>query len=187
MTTKPDVTAPPRDYRLLVPRDWFRIDLTQDRWRAQLKTFVDHQAEGKNVPAEVKQETWATLRNTAEAAVRTGALEFFLRPELEGGGILPASLLVSLVPGRGGPAPRELENALGARQRGNASAADVSTVALPAGETVRVLGPTTLDLYVQMPGGVGYLVLAFAVPLNGVTGPMAGLCDAIAESLRWIA
>ncbi|WP_046726474.1 hypothetical protein [Streptomyces humi] len=186
MTAKPDVTAPPRDYRLLVPRDWFRVDLTQDRWRAQLKTFVDHQAEGRNVPAELKQETWATLRNTAEAAVRAGALEFFLRPELEGGGILPASLLVSLVPRRGGPAPRELENALAAERRGNASATEVSTVVLPAGETVRVLGPTTLDLYVRMPGDVGYLVLAFAVPLSGVTGPMGRLCDSIAQSLRWI-
>ncbi|MER7178283.1 hypothetical protein ABT404_02100 [Streptomyces hyaluromycini] len=186
MTTEPDATAPPKDYRLLVPRDWFRIDLTQDRWRAQLKTFVDHQAEGKNVPAEIKQETWATLRNTAEAGVRAGALEFFLRPELEGGGILPASLIVSLIPRTGGLTPRDLRTTLEAKQRQNPAAVEISTVALPAGETVRVVGPTTLDLYIQMPGGVGYLALAFAVPLSGVTGPMRRLCDSIAESLRWI-
>ncbi|MEU2621810.1 hypothetical protein ABZ642_27325 [Streptomyces sp. NPDC007157] len=186
MTAEPDATAPPKDYRILVPRDWFRIDLTQDRWRAQLKTFVDHQAEGRNVPAELKQEAWATLRNTAEAGVRTGALEFFLRPELDGGGILPASLIVSLIPRPGGLTPRDLQESLEAKQGQNASAAEVSTVVLPAGETVRVLGPTTLDLYVRMPGGVGYLALAFAVPLSGVTGPMRRLCDSIAESLRWI-
>ncbi|MEU9243256.1 hypothetical protein [Streptomyces sp. NPDC048385] len=186
MTTESGATAPPKDYRLLVPRDWFRIDLTQERWRAQLKTFVDHQAEGKTVPAETKQEIWATLRNTAEAGVRTGALEFFLRPELEGGGILPASLVVSLIPRTGGLAPRQLQASLETQQRQNASAGEVSAVVLPAGETVRVLGPTTLDLYVQMPGGVGYLALAFAVPLSGVTGPMRNLCDSIAESLRWI-
>ncbi|MEU2334886.1 hypothetical protein ABZ608_15070 [Streptomyces sp. NPDC013172] len=186
MSTGPDVTAPPKDYRLLVPRDWFRIDLTRERWRAQLKTFVDHQAEGKNVPAELKQETWATLRNTAEAAVRTGALEFFLRPELEGGGILPASLLVSLIPGPGGPTPGQLQESLAAEQRQAASDVEVSTLLLPAGETVRVLAPTTMDLYVQMPGAVGYLALAFAVPLSGVTGPMRRLCESIAGSLRWI-
>ncbi|MFD4504542.1 hypothetical protein [Streptomyces sp. NPDC058457] len=186
MTTEPDATEPPKDYRLLVPRDWFRIDLTQERWRAQLKTFVDHQADGKNVPAEVKQETWAILRNTAEAGVRAGGLEFFLRPELEGGGILPASLIVSLIPRPGGLTPRDLRELLEAKQRQNASVADVSTVVLPAGETVRVVGPTTLDLYVRMPGGVGYLALAFAVPLGGVTGPMRNLCESIAESLRWI-
>ncbi|WP_406439244.1 hypothetical protein OHB00_29840 [Streptomyces sp. NBC_00631] len=186
MTTEPDATAPPKDYRLLVPRDWFRIDLTQERWRAQLKTFVDHQAEGKTVPAEVKQETWATLRNTAEAGVRTGALEFFLRPELEGGGILPASLIVSLIPRPGRLTPQDLRELLRAKQSQNPAAAEVSTVVLPAGEAVRVIGPTTLDLYVQMPGAVGYLALSFSVPLSGVTGPMRRLCDSIAESLRWI-
>ncbi|MER6219546.1 hypothetical protein ABT189_02965 [Streptomyces sp900105755] len=186
MTTEPDATAPPKDYRLLVPRDWFRIDLTEERWRAQLKTFVDHQAAGKSVPAEIKQETWATLRNTAEAGVRTGALEFFLRPELEGGGILPASLIVSLIPRPGGLTPRDLQESLEAKQRQNQAPAEVSPVTLPAGEAVRVVGPTTLDLYVQMPGGVGYLALAFAVPLSGMNGPMRRLCDSIAESLRWI-
>ncbi|MFE3164294.1 hypothetical protein [Streptomyces sp. NPDC059224] len=186
MTLDPDAAAPPKDYRILVPRDWFRIDLTQDRWRAQLKTFVDHQAEGRNVPAELKQEVWATLRNTAESGVRTGALEFFLRPELEGGGVLPASLIVSLIPRPGGLTTRDLQQSLRAKQEQRDSAAEVSTVILPAGETVRVLGPATLDLYVRMPGGVGYLVLAFAVPLNGVAGPMRRLCDSIAESLRWI-
>ncbi|MCP9991354.1 hypothetical protein LUX09_13985 [Streptomyces albogriseolus] len=40
------VTAGARDYRLLVPREWFRVDLTQDRWRRQLKTFVEKQADG---------------------------------------------------------------------------------------------------------------------------------------------
>ncbi|MGW1559446.1 hypothetical protein ACWCQ1_23415 [Streptomyces sp. NPDC002144] len=187
MTGEPDLTPPPRDYRLLVPRDWFRIDLTQDRWRAQLKTFVDYQADGKNVPAVTKRETWATLRNTAETGVRGGALEFFLRPELEGGGLLPASLIVSLIPRPGSLTNQDLQETLEARERQSARAAEVSTLALPAGEAVRVFTPTTMDLYVQMPGTVGYLVLAFEVPLSGVTGPMYRLCMSISESLRWIA
>ncbi|MFC9680791.1 hypothetical protein [Streptomyces sp. NPDC056948] len=29
----------PRDYKLLVPREWFRIDLMQEGWRTQLKTL----------------------------------------------------------------------------------------------------------------------------------------------------
>jgi hypothetical protein len=68
----------PRDYQLLVPREWFRIDLMQDRWRAQLKTFVDRQAEGRCVPAELQHDVLATLRNTAEAGRARGAMEFFL-------------------------------------------------------------------------------------------------------------
>jgi hypothetical protein len=186
MTVGQGTSSPPKDYRLLVPRDWFRIDLTQDRWRGQLKTFVDRQAEGKNVPAEAKQEAWATLRNTAEAGLRSGALEFFLRPELDDGTIMPASLIVSLIPRTGSLAPQDLVSSFEAKERQQGRDSEVSTVGLPAGETVRILTPTTMDLYVQMPGGVGYLVLAFAVPITGVTGPMLGLCTSIAESLRWI-
>ncbi|MET7380002.1 hypothetical protein ABZT08_14490 [Streptomyces sp. NPDC005526] len=185
MTEGPDIDAPPKDYRLLVPRDWFRVDLTQDRWRAQLKTFVDRQAEGKGVPAEAKQEAWAALRNTAETGVRAGALEFFLRPELDDGSVVPASLIVSLIPRTGTLMPEDLRQSFEAKQN-ERSAAELSTVTLPAGEAVQIVTATTMDLYVHMPGAVGYLVLAFAVPVSGMNGPMNRLCTSIAESLRWI-
>ncbi|MFE7069843.1 hypothetical protein ACFU96_07125 [Streptomyces sp. NPDC057620] len=186
MSGVPDTSAPPQDYRLLVPRDWFRIDLTQERWRGQLKTFVDLQAEGRNVPAEAQQEAWVTLRNTAEAGVAGGALEFFLRPELADGSIMPASLIVSLIPRPGSLTPRDLLPVFEAKEREQERTSEVSVVELPGGETVRILTSTTLDLYIHMPGAVGYLVLAFAVPLTGMKGPMHGLCTSIAESLRWI-
>lgn len=186
MTSGPDVSARPKDYRLLVPRDWFRIDLVQDRWRGQLKTFVDLQADGKNAPAEVKQEAWAGLRNTAESAVANGALEFFLRPELDDGSVMPVSLVVSLIPGPSAPAPGDLLARFEERELRSGRGAEVSLVALPAGEAVSVRTPTTLDLYVHMPGGAGYLVLGFVVPLTGVTGPMGRLCTSIAGSLSWI-
>ncbi|MFE1286654.1 hypothetical protein [Streptomyces sp. NPDC058751] len=186
MTTGPDVSARPKDYRLLVPREWFRIDLVQDRWRKQLKTFVDLQAEGRNCPAEVKQEAWAGLRNTAESAVANGALEFFLRPELHDGSIMPVSLVVSLVPRPGAPTPGDLLALFEERERRSGRGAEVSIVALPAGEAVRIRSRTTLDLYVHMPGTAGYLALGFVVPVTGVTGPMERLCTSMAESLRWI-
>ncbi|MEU0432773.1 hypothetical protein [Streptomyces sp. NPDC006290] len=186
MTTGPDVSAPPKDYRLLVPREWFRIDLGQDRWRRQLKTFVDLQAAGKNVPAQAKQEAWAGLRNTAESAVANGALEFFLRPELDDGSIMPVSLIVSLLPHPGSPTPKDLLASFEEMEHRNGRGAEVSIVALPAGETVRIRTRTTLDLYVHMPGTTGYLVLGFVVPLTGVVGPMERLCTSIAGSLRWI-
>lgn len=186
MTTGQDASAPPKDYRLLVPRDWFRIDLTQERWRGQLKTFVDRQTEGKSVPAEEKRDAWATLRNTAEAAVASGALEFFLRPELDDGSIMPASLMVSLIARPASLTPQDLLASFEAKERQTGRGADVSAVGLPAGEAVQILTPTTMDLYIHMPGAVGYLVLSFAVPLTGITGPMHRLCGAIAGSLRWV-
>ncbi|MET9409464.1 hypothetical protein ABZX90_27415 [Streptomyces sp. NPDC002935] len=186
MTTGPDVSARPKDYRLLIPREWFRIDLVQERWRRQLKTFVDLQADGKNVPAEAKQEAWASLRNTAESAVANGALEFFLRPELHDGSIMPVSLIVSLIPSPGSPTPKDLLASFEEREHRSGRGTEVSIVALPAGEAVQIRTRTTLDLYIHMPGTVGYLVLGFVVPLTGVIGPMERLCTSIAGSLRWI-
>jgi hypothetical protein len=176
----------PRDYRLLVPREWFRIDLMQDRWRAQLKTFVDRQAEGRNVSAELTRNVWATLRNTAEAGRARGAMEFFLLTTSRNGG-LPASLLVSLVPLGETPAdPDKYAAWLDVREPEGPSRRQISVVDLPAGAAVRVLGATTLDFHTLMPGGVGYLTLSFSAPLTGMSGTMERLCDAIAGSLRWV-
>ncbi|MEU0193043.1 hypothetical protein ABZ250_24705 [Streptomyces afghaniensis] len=176
----------PRDYRLLVPREWFRVDLMQDRWRAQLKTFVDRQAAGRNVSAELTRNVWATLRNTAEAGRARGAMEFFLLTTSRDGG-LPASLLVSLVPLGETPAdPDKYAAWLDVREPERPSRRQISVVDLPAGAAVRVLGATTLDVHTLMPGGVGYLTLSFSAPLTGMSGPMERLCDAMAGSLRWV-
>ncbi|MFE0175283.1 hypothetical protein ACFWZ2_23480 [Streptomyces sp. NPDC059002] len=181
------MAGPPSDYRLLVPRDWFRVDLTHERWRGQLKTFVDRESAAGSAPAQARREVWTTLRNTAEGGVARGALEFFLKtePHETGHTGLPASLMVSLLPTPRGLAPETADLAATlAGRRGPAS--EITTVALGAGDTVRAATDATLDFHIRMPGGVGYLLLAFALPLSGTEGPMGNLCTAIAESLRWI-
>ncbi|WP_282702949.1 hypothetical protein [Streptomyces sp. CC219B] len=178
--------AIPRDYRLLVPREWFRIDLTQDRWRSQLKTFVDRQTAGRHVSAELTRNVWATLRNTAEAGRARGAMEFFLLATSQDGS-MPASLLVSLVPMGKTPAdPQKYAAWLETREPDGSERCQVSVVDLAAGTAVRVLRDTTLDVHVCMPGGVGYLTLSFSSSLTGMSGPMERLSDAIAGSLRWV-
>ncbi|MFJ3235157.1 hypothetical protein [Streptomyces sp. NPDC086787] len=129
--------------------------------------------------AEARQELWTALRNTAERGVAEGALELFLRTEAESA--TPATLLVSLLPTRGAldSPPEEFAQAVSARR---GSTAEVTVVPLPAGDRVRVATTTTLDLYIHMPGGVGYLLLAFTVPLSGIKSPMGDLCEAIACS-----
>ncbi|MFD5218399.1 hypothetical protein [Streptomyces tendae] len=64
--------------------------------------------------------------------------------------------------------------------------AEVRVIDLPAGRTVHVCTETTLDYHVWMPGDAGFLHLAFSMPLSGTQGSMGNLCDAIAQSLRWI-
>ncbi|MGW0628164.1 hypothetical protein [Streptomyces sp. NPDC002758] len=188
-SSEADVSSPvgiPRDYRLLVPREWFRVDLMQDRWRAQLKIFVDRQTEGRNVSAELIRNVWATLRNTAEAGRARGAMEFFLLTTSRDGG-LPASLLVSLVPLGETPAdPQKFAAWLAMCEPESRTQAQVSVVNLPAGAAVRVVDATTLNVHIFMPGGVGYLTLSFSAPLTGMSDPMERLCDAIAGSLRWV-
>lgn len=180
------VTAGARDYRLLVPREWFRIDLTQDRWRRQLKTFVEKQADGRQVPAELTRNVWATLRNTAEAGRARGAMEFYLLTLSRNGG-LPASLLVSLMPPGERPADPEAFAAwIEVREGEDGAGREVGVVDLPAGRAVRVVGPTSLDLHVVLPGGTGYLTLSFSAPVVGMNGPMLRLCEAIAGSLHWV-
>ncbi|MER5518707.1 hypothetical protein [Streptomyces sp. NPDC002763] len=177
--------APPSDYRLLVPRDWFRIDLTMERWRHRLKAFVDKESAAGGAPAEVARGVWTSLRNTAEHARTHGALEFFLKTEVPGDSVLPASLLISMAPVPRGAAP-EADDLAEALKRRAVHEADVEAIVLPAGCTVRVRTRTTLDFHIRMPGGVGYLHLAFALPLSGTAGPMGDLCEAMAHSLRWV-
>ncbi|GGV31140.1 hypothetical protein GCM10010277_14600 [Streptomyces longisporoflavus] len=180
-----DTMAPPSDYRILVPRDWFRVDLTLERWRSQLKTFVDREAADSGVSGETRRGVWTTLRNTAETGVAQGALEFFLKTEAPQDSACPASLLVSLLPTPPGLAPdvADLAETL-TRRRG--AGTQITTGEFPAGDVVRAVTETTLDFHVRMPGGVGYLVLAFSVPLSGTESSMGDLCDAIAYSLRWV-
>ncbi|MGC4984869.1 MULTISPECIES: hypothetical protein [unclassified Streptomyces] len=174
----------PSDYRLLVPRDWFRVDLTHDRWRRQLKTFVDKESEGSRVPAEAARNLWATLRNTAEGSLARGGLEFFLKTESPGSA-LPASLLISLAATPRGSAP-ELVDFASELARRLGPEAEVDVLTLPAGGTVRAITKTAVDFHVHMPGGIGYLHLAFSLPLSGTESPMGELCDAMAHSLRWV-
>ncbi|MGW4820943.1 hypothetical protein ACWEP4_18615 [Streptomyces sp. NPDC004227] len=161
------------------------MDLTQERWRRQLKTFVDKESAGSGTPPEAVRSIWATLRNAAEKGVAQGALEFFLKTESPSGSALPASLLISLVQTPRGLAPEQDEFAQElARRRGPGS--EVQCIELPAGRTVRAVTETTMDYHVHMPGGVGYLHLAFGMPLNGTKSAMGELCDAMAHSLRWV-
>ncbi|PNG20899.1 hypothetical protein C1J00_17785 [Streptomyces cahuitamycinicus] len=171
---------------MLVPREWFRVDLMRDRWRAQLKTFVDAQSEGRHGSGELKRHVWTTLRNTAEVGRARGAMEFFLLTTSQDGG-LPASLLVSSMPLGDTPAePEKYAAWLELREPEGAGRRQVSVVEQTAGPAVRVVGATTLNVHVLMPGGVGYLTLSFSAPLTGMSGPMERLCDAIAGSLRWM-
>lgn len=175
---------PPSDYRLLVPRDWFRVDLGQERRRRQLKTVVDKEAQSRRFPAEDGREIWVTLRNVAEAGLTRGALEFFLRTG-KPGSALPASLLVSPASHRRAArrtrtaSPRYWSSGRETTRRWTSSRSPPE----PPSASTRT---RTVAYHVHMPGGVVHLHLAFSLLVSGSRVPMGELCDAMAHPLRWV-
>ncbi len=70
----------------------------------------------------------------------------------------------------------------------------VPVVDLPAGKAVRLLrrdGATdesasaTLEVFVPVPSGGGWLLLSFSAPLGPLVPALAKLFDAICATLRW--
>ncbi|PAX84399.1 hypothetical protein CLM85_32415 [Streptomyces albidoflavus] len=175
--------TPPDDYRLLVPRDWFRIDLCQDRWRPQLKLYADRRAAAHRMPSATRAELWKALRNVTEAGVAKGALEIYLRADTAESAVTPVSLLVSLM--ATGELPGGGVDSLAELLAGRHPAATVTRPEHPAGPAVLVTTAESLDLYVEIPGHRGFLHLSFRIPVSGSTGPMGELCRAIGDSLRW--
>ncbi|MGW3237003.1 hypothetical protein ACWF8U_03125 [Streptomyces olivaceus] len=151
---------------------------------------MDKEFAGSGASGDVSRSVWVTLRNTAENGLAGGALEFFLRTELrEGTALAPASLLISWLPmprGLAPPAEVFAEELSERRSSDHSADADVDVVDMPAGRTVRVCTATTLDHHVRIPGDAGYLHLAFSLPLSGTKSSMGNLCDAMAQSLRWV-
>ncbi|MGW8742979.1 hypothetical protein [Streptomyces sp. NPDC055794] len=150
-----------------------------------MKKFIDQQTARKQMSADSGRELWISLRNTVEMGVAHGALELYIRTDSISGAASPATLMVSILPMRNAlhASPEEFAQAL---QKQESSGTEISIANLPAGRTVRVSTTTTLDYYVQMTGESGYVLLSFTVPLSGVQSSMGDLCEAIAESLRWV-
>jgi hypothetical protein len=102
---------------------------------------------------------------------------------------LAASLVIFLVPPPGSQAVTagELAGSLDGEGR------QVRVTDLPAGTAVRVLRRTesadgttaTPEMFVPVPRGGGWLLLAFSAPLGPLAPAMMKLFDSIAVTLRW--
>ncbi|HEY6481285.1 MAG TPA: hypothetical protein VIZ00_14725, partial [Streptosporangiaceae bacterium] len=123
------------------------------------------------------------LADLAEAAWRTGGIEFYLSLMMAGPLPIPASLLVTLIPPPpSGPLPAEAM-AADAEKRGRS----VRPIQTPAGTALRAQASATdLSFYVPVPGSGAWLLLAFSGPAGPLAPAMAELFDAIAATLRWV-
>ncbi|MET8447746.1 hypothetical protein [Streptomyces sp. NPDC005209] len=196
--TGPQETAPPADYRLLLPDGWFRILLDPPEQRDKaVDALVERQFHGIDNAPHLKEDLRKDLRRRAAKAHRSGGIELYLSLQEIGPFTIPASLLVTLAPLRhAAPLPLDaLAETLSAADGGTASVEE-----LPSGPAVRVRRlirqpgeedarqvhhSLSLEYHVPVPGTAAFLLLTFSTPLEQIADAMAELFDAIAASLTW--
>ncbi len=188
----------PKDYQLVLPDGWFRIDVRPGIRKRAIKTLLDRQFLGIENAAQLKDQTAARLMEMAKAAYQTGGIEIYICQQDVLGVPVPASLVVTLTP------PAADGQAVTVEQLAEIFRADedVSVIQLPAGPAVRsrrrtIPGEgdpsgntspvTNLEIHVPVPASGGsYLVLAFSTNMDTLADSLVALFDAIAGTLRWI-
>jgi hypothetical protein len=176
-------------YRLVVPDGWFAVDLDPGRRERAVAALVGRQFAGLDNAPHLKAQTRQELLARAKAAYEAGGLEMFLSTQQVAGIPLASSLVIFLVPPPGSQVVTagELAGSLDGEGR------QVRVTDLPAGTAVRVLRRTgsadgttaTLEMFVPVPRGGGWLLLAFSAPLGPLAPAMMKLFDSIAVTLRW--
>lgn len=190
-------TAPPGDYRLLLPEGWFRILLDPEQRDQSVDALVGRQFHGIDNAPHLKEELRKDLRRRAAKAHRGGGIELYLSLQEVGPFTIPASLLVTLAPlKRSERLPLEALAQVLAEEGEEA----VSIEELQAGPAVRVRklvlqgdeesserphNSLLVEYHLPVPGAPAFLLLSFSTPLEAIADAMAELFDAIASSLTW--
>jgi hypothetical protein len=181
--------GPAAGYRLVIPGGWFAVDLNPGRRERAVAALVERQFAALDNAPHLKAQARQELLARAQAGYETGGLEMFLSTQQVAGIPLAASLVIFLVPppASGAVTAEALAGSLAGEER------QVKVADLPAGTAVRVLRRTesadgttaTLEVFVPVPRGGGWLLLAFSAPLGPLAPAMTRLFDAIAATLRW--
>jgi hypothetical protein len=181
--------GPAAGYRLVLPGGWFAIDLDPGRRERAVAALAERQFAAPDNAPHLKAQARQELLARARAAYEAGGLEMFLSTQQVAGIPLAASLVIFLVPPPGPQAVTAEELAASLSGEGR----QVRVADLPAGTAVWVLKRTettdgtaaTLEVFVPVPRGGGWLLLAFSAPLGPLAPAMTRLFDAIAATLRW--
>lgn len=178
----------PRDYLLVLPDGWFRIDLEPGTREKAVAALVERQFRGVDNAPHLKAEAREELLATAADAFRNGGIELYVSLQTAAGFPLSAALVIILTPPHGhehvAVTPARLADSLHGDGR------QVTMMELPAGQAVRVRSEdppvTNLDIHIPVPASSAYLLLSFSTPLAPLAGALTDMFDAIAGTLRWI-
>jgi len=195
--TEQTTTATGVAYRLVVPDEWFVIDLQPGRRERSVAALVERQFAGMDNAPHLKAQTRQETLAKAEAAYAAGGLEMFLSLQQIAGIPVAASLVTFLVPPPPPPVAAAAADVVTAGELAATLAGDdgeVTVVDLPAGPSVRILrragadgdeASATLEVFAPVPGHGSWLLLSFAAPIGPLAPALTKLFDAISMTLRW--
>jgi hypothetical protein len=177
-------------YRLVVPADWYGVELEPARREPSVAALIGKQFAGTDNAPHLKAQAKRELLARAVATHEAGGIELFLSLQQVSGVPVPASLATFLLPpdDRRTIAADRLAQVLTGQER------EVTVVDLPAGRSVRVLRSHSRanepdgavhQVFVPVPDGAWWLLLAFATPAGPLVRPLTALFDAICATLRW--
>jgi hypothetical protein len=203
----------PVAYRIVTPRDWWRIELDPQTWSASIDRLTRRQFAGlDDAPIERRSVAGELIARAVEAHAH-GGIQMYLSTLVAGVLPLSSSLVISFTPGAGPAiAPTELVDEIAFTPHGQVVSCTVEElscgaavrrlarleVTYPASESgaVRLGGPSpdldrvpslSVDWHVPVPGtGGAYLTLAFATPMIALEESMTDLFDTVARTFRWV-
>ncbi|WP_432506217.1 hypothetical protein [Kineococcus arenarius] len=197
------VTAPgtPSGYAVTVPAAWDRVPLDDGARERAVRRIVARGFAGRDDRPLLRAAVERELLSAAAEAASRGGLELHLAARPVAGVVVPASLLVHVLPPEAVGAPGAA--GLAAALTTGADPAAVTVVELPAGPAVRRRrtlpavagedgarpGSVVVDHFVPLPGAAAgpptVLVLTGSTPRVPWEEGVVVLLDAVARTLRW--
>lgn len=175
-------SGPVRGYRLAVPGWWDRVDLTSPHREQVVEQLVARQFRGLDDAPLARRNTSRMLVEQVRDAHRLGGLELHVSARAVAGVVLPASLLVHVVPADAvhadeGFLPWSAAAGPGLRRRreqplGGDGDPGATVVEFRVPAPVATPEPTWLALTASTTSGV-------------LADHLVGLFDAVATTLRW--
>lgn len=191
------------DFKLALPPNWERLDVTPRTRRRRLQGLLDRRVGNDPAHRRFRDELEEALLDTFTEADRAGVRRAWLLAGDMGGRPVSATLLVSV---GASPAGRPgdlsaIEAALAGTSRLDEVVVEHGVVDLPAGRAVRIRRTVTLrpsfapgreipvgatQFFVPIPQTDSVLVLAFSTPVVVLADAFNELFDAIAGTLQWL-
>lgn len=192
--------TPTADFKLSLPVAWVELDLNPATRAQTIAGIVaDRAGAGEQLGLSRAQLGELLESLAAQAEAKNGVYAAFYSDVMEGAPV-SASLIVSIVPGSGGPPPPGTDPMSVAQVLRKMFPADIDTELreLGAGPAVRVrrrleapvsgagnVAIENLQYVVVLPDLTRLAVLDFSTPTVGLADPFVELFDAIAGTLAW--